>query len=377
MPRVPFHRVAAFAVFAAAAAWVATGEFSSVGGAVAVDQERPAAETAEQPAAPLRTVAVVVPHHVDHARTIRISGVTEANKRSSLAARAGGIVSTIPVDEGSVVEQGALILGLDAEEKPAAVEMAEALVAQRESEFAAAQKLLESGNMAKLQGESARAALTAARAQLETAKAELARSEIRAPFDGIVDRVDVEEGSAILQGAEVATILSLDPILAVGEVSEHDLSQLKPGASAEVRLVNGQKVTGTLRYVSRDASPQTRTYRIEVAVPNSDRTIPAGMTAEILLNADTVRAVKLPRSVVTLSKRGDLGIRIALPDDTVDFVPIDLIDDTPNGLILAGIPEDARIIVAGQDLVAEGDKVATVEADESVIRRLVGDVAAR
>ncbi|WP_157016542.1 efflux RND transporter periplasmic adaptor subunit [Mesorhizobium xinjiangense] len=377
MPKIPFHRLAAFVVLAVAAAWVVTGQFSSVGSAVAVGEEDPAASTSEPPATPLRTVAVVAPQHIDHARTIRISGVTEANKRSSLAARSGGIIDTIPVSEGSLVKKGDLILALDAEERPAAVAMAEALVAQRESEYDAAQKLLKSGNMAKLQGESARAALTAARSQLETAKAELARSEIRAPFDGIVDQVDVEEGSAIQQGAEVATILSLDPVLAVGEVSEQDLSQLEPGASAEVRLVNGQRVSGALRYLSRDASPQTRTFRIEVAVPNPDRAIPAGMTAEIVLQAEKVRAVKLPRSVVTLSERGELGIRIATPDDTVNFIPIDIVEDTPEALVLAGIPEDARIIVSGQELVSEGDKVATVEANESVIRRLVGDVAAR
>jgi multidrug efflux system membrane fusion protein len=97
------------------------------------------------------------------------------------------------------------------------------------------------------------------------------------------------------------------------------------------------------------------------------------MTAEITLRSEPVDAVALPRSVVTLSNDGDLGIRFVDKEDKVRFQPIDLIDDTPNGLILAGIPADARIIVAGQALVTEGDTVKPVEADAETIKKLVGD----
>ena len=85
--------------------------------------------------------------------------------------------------------------------------------------------------------------------------------------------------------------------------------------------------------------------------------MPAGMTAEITLRAQPTDAVVLPRSVVTLSDNGDLGIRAVDKDNKVVFFPIDLVDDTPTGLVLGGIPADARVIVAGQDLVKEGDEV--------------------
>ncbi|MDP2121402.1 MAG: efflux transporter periplasmic adaptor subunit, partial [Hoeflea sp.] len=80
-----------------------------------------------------------------------------------------------------------------------------------------------------------------------------------------------------------------------------------------------------------------------------------------------VTAVRLPRSVVTLDAAGNLGLRILKADSTVGFVPIDLIDDSPEGLILSGVPLDARIIVAGQDLVSEGDTVNAVPADATLI----------
>ena len=96
------------------------------------------------------------------------------------------------------------------------------------------------------------------------------------------------------------------------------------------------------------------------------------MTAEITLRAEPADAVMLPRSVVTLSSEGDLGIRAVDKDNKVVFFPIDLVDDTPKGLVLAGIPADARVIVAGQDLVVEGAEVKPVEADAATIQKLVG-----
>jgi multidrug efflux system membrane fusion protein len=375
MARFRFHKLAAVAVFVATAAWVATGEFSSVGSAA--DEAAAPAEPVqvEQAETPLRTVAVVEPPRIEHSRAIRVSGHTEADKRATLAARAGGIVEELPIRQGDRVKAGDLVLKLDAQGKEAAVETARQLLAQREAEVAASAKLAESGNLPKLQLDNARSALAAAKSQLEAAQAELDRNELRAPFDGIVDTVEVELGSSVQAGAPVATILNLDPALAVGEVSERDLIHIDAGDKAEVRLVNRDPVEGEVRFVSRAATPATRTFRVEVAVPNTDLSIPAGMTAEITLRAAPVDSTVLPRSVVTLSSGGDLGVRAVDSDNKVVFYPIDLVDDTPHGLVLSGIPAQARIIVAGQELVAEGDVVNPVEADEATIRKLVGQAA--
>ena len=371
MSKFRFHKLAALVVLAGFAAWMGTGEFSSVGSAANEDQAK--TEAAEQPAAPLRTVAVVTPPRVQHARAIRISGRTDAEKRVTLATRVMGVIESLPVKQGQRVERGDLIMRLDALDKEAAVRMAESVVTQRQAEAEAAERLVGGGNAPKLQADQARAALATAKSQLEGAKAELAQYEMYAPYNGVVDRVPVQPGSTILAGAEVATLINLDPLLAIGEVSERDLRYLKLGDKAEIRLVDGTTVQGTLRYISRDASSATRTYRIEVAIPNENKELPAGMTAEIKLLAESTDAVALPRSVVTLSGAGDLGIRAVDKDDKVVFFPIDLVDDTPNGLLLGGIPADARIIVAGQDLVTEGDTVKAVEADQETINKLVGE----
>jgi multidrug efflux system membrane fusion protein len=388
MPKIRFHKLAAIVVLIGFAAWVATGEFSSVGSAsgdnkpkaaqveqpAAGDTGKPKPAEAEKPKA-ARTVAVVTPPRRTYARAIRVSGLTEADKRAVLATRVAGIIDQLPVKQGQHVKTGDLLLMLATEEKLSALGNARQVVDQRRAEFDAASRLSKTGNLPKLQLDNTRSSLTLAQSILEAMQAQLDRNEVRAPFDGIVDRVRVELGSAVMQGGEVATILSLDPVIARGEVSERDLGYLKIGDKANVRLVSGQVVEGTVRYISRDASSATRTFRVEVAIPNPDGTIPAGMTAEISLSAQPTDAVMLPRSVVTLSDKGDLGIRAVDKDNKVVFFPIDLVDDTPTGLVLGGIPADARIIVAGQELVTEGEAVKPVEADQATIQKLVGEAS--
>lgn len=380
MAKLRFHKIAALVVLVGFAAWMGTGKFSSVGSAstepeqTSAGEAKPAAPAEAAPKAP-RTVAVVVPPRVQHERAIHLSGQTQADKRAVLATRAAGIIEQLPVKQGDKVAAGQLILALSAEDKPAMIDTAKQLVKQRQAELEAAQRLAKTGTLAKLSLDTAVSALAQAESQLKAAESDLERMTIVAPFAGVIDSVDVETGSAVSQGAQIATLLSLDPVVVKGEVSERDLVYIKAGDKAEAKLVDGEKVTGTVRYISREATAATRTFRVEVAIPNPDDRIPAGMTAEITVRAAATDAVILPRSVVTLSANGDLGIRVADKDNKIVFYPIDLMDDLTNGLVLGGVPRDARVVVAGQDLVTEGDIVNPVAADEQLIKKLVGEVA--
>lgn len=367
MPR--FHTVAAFVVLAVSAAWVLTGEFSSIGsaaddaGEAEVEVQAPAPEATTT----TRTVGVIEPQFIDHNRIIRISGVTAPDKRSTLATRSAGILGELKVEKGDKVVAGDVILVLEGTERSAMVETARALLDQREKEAENIERLVESGIAPTTQRDTARSALASARSQLEAAQADVERLTVEAPFSGVIDQVMVEEGSWLPSGEPAAILLQLDPVVARGEVSERDIAYVEVGSEAGVRLISGNVVNGEVRHISREATAGTRTFPIEVEIPNPDNQIPAGMTAEIMIKSEPVTAVKLPRSVVTLDEAGDLGLRILRADNTVGFVTIDLIDDTPEGLVLGGVPEDAKIIIAGQDLVSEGETVNAVPVDDGLV----------
>ncbi len=362
MPKL--HRIAALCVLAAAAAWIATGEFAAVGSASGeAGQETPTPEPVADTGPILRTVAAVEPVFVDHARTIRLSGTTAADKRVALAARADGVIASLGLDKGGTVAEGAVVLTLEGPETVAQAKIAEIALAQRERELELAERLFAGGTAPETQVTNARSARDAAAAELARATAAVDRLELKAPFSGIVDTVEVELGEWVQTGTPVATILSLDPILVKAEVSELDLGSIAPGSKAVIRLVNGTELEGTVRLVAREASAQTRTFPVEIALPNPGNALPSGMTAEVLLAAGPVRAVVVPRSVITLAETGALGVRVVGADDLAQFAPITIIDDTPDGLVVTGLPDEVRIIVAGQDLVRDGEAVTVVPAE--------------
>lgn len=364
MPR--FHRIAAFCVLAAAGAWIATGEFSSVGSA----QEAAGPESPTEPVPAtdrkpvLRTVAVVDPVFLDHARIIRLSGITAAEKRVDLAARADGVIASLGLVKGGTVEEGTVVLTLEGPETVAQAQIAEIALAQRERELELAERLFAGGNTPEIQLTNARSARDAAAAELARATAAVDRLALKAPFRGIVEAVQVELGEWVQTGTPVATILSLDPILVTAEVSEVDVGAISVGSTARVRLVNGTEMDGTVRLVSREASAQTRTFPVEIALPNPGNALPSGMSAEVQLDAAPVRAVVVPRSVITLAETGELGVRVVGPDDVAVFAAVSIVDDTPDGLVVTGVPEGVRIIVAGQDLVRNGETVAIAAAGD-------------
>lgn len=378
MRKIKFHTIAAFVVFLVAAVWVLTGEFAAVGSEAGEEAgathsgetEVAAPQGAEDDAASvstLKTVAVINPQLIEHNRIIRISGLTKANKRTTLATRGTGVIEELNVEKGDPVKAGDVILTLEGPEKAAAVTRAKALLEQRQQEFDNAAALVKRGINPETQTNAARSALATARFELESAQAELDRLKIVAPFDGIIDSLAVEQASWVQAGDPVGVLLQVDPLRVRGEISEADLRYIEVGTEAEIRVVNGVEATGKVSYISLDATPATRTYPVEVQVPNPDREIPVGMTAEIMLKAPAVTAVKLPRSVVTLDEEGELGVRTLDRNDRVNFVPINLIADTPAGLVLSGIEKDVRVIVAGQDLVKSGDLVNAVQADPEML----------
>ena len=344
---------------AGAVAWIASGEFSSVGSAqTAEGKESPTPAAPAADAAPLvRTVSAVEPVFIDHARAIRLSGITEADKRVELAARAEGVIAALTLTKGGMVEAGSVIMTLEGPEAMAQEEIARIALDQKERDLGVAQKLFEGGSTSESNLTNARSARDAAAAELARARASADRLRLKAPFGGVVDTVSVELGEWVQTGTPVATILSLDPILVKAEVSEIDLSSIAVGSTAKVRLVNGTEMDGTVRLVAREASAQTRTFPVEIALPNPDLTLPSGMTAEVSLFAAPTRAVVVPRSVITLAEDGQLGLRVVGADNVAQFAAVQIIDDTPEGLVVTGVPDGVRIITAGQDLVRNGDKV--------------------
>jgi multidrug efflux system membrane fusion protein len=192
---------------------------------------------------------------------------------------------------------------------------------------------------------------------------ELNRTEVKSPFSGYIESV-VKPGNFIERGQVCATIIQLDPIIFVAEVPEISIAKVKVGQNVDINLVTGQKVSGILSFVSKSASPATKTFRVEVEIQNKDGLIKDGLTADLIIKTDKVKAHKISPSILILDDDGKLGVRITNTENIVEFYEIEIVQDSPEGLRATGIPEGSNIIIQGQGFVEEGQLVQVTTLDQ-------------
>lgn len=357
-------RVLAVVILIGAVAWIGSGVFGRDG-----EQTAALAPQAETQAPSLFRVAVLPATVEDHARRVVLSGRTEADRRVNVTARADGTIEQLNVRRGARVKTGDVLAVISDEAREAQVAQAKAKLEQRRVELTARLTLIEQGNLAPLQKPQLEAELRAAEAALAQAETELSKNQVRAPIDGIVIEVPVENGEPLQVGAKVAEIISLDPMLAVVEIAERQLGGIAVGDTAKVKTVNGVEAAGRVRFISAAASQQTRTYRVDIELANADGRLPDGVTCEVVLELAPQPAAHVPRSALTFSAEGRLGVRIVGAGDEVAFVPVTIIEDGLEKVWLGGLQTGQRVIVQGQDFVKEGQRVTPVEAPAAVVSK--------
>lgn len=360
-----------FAVLLAAGAilWIASGQFGD--SSAEPEPQKPPADLSALDAAPL--VRVRPSTAQPHAIIDLLRGRTEANRLVEIKSETDGRIIELTVDDGTRVSEGEIIARLAPGDRPARLAEAKALLAQRKIEHEANRKLSKKGFRAETQVAATQASLQAAEAAVKIAEVELDYTTIRAPFDGIVDRRMAELGDFVDRADPIAQLVELDPMLIVTQVSERDVRRLSLGAPGEARLMTGETVTGHIRHISAVADEATRTFRVELEVPNPDYTISAGMTAEIGLPLSETPAHRVSPSILTLSDSGEIGVKTVDADNRVVFRPVQIVDTDSDGMWISGLPEEVTLITVGQEYVADGDSVRTVP--ESAIEEKLQELA--
>ena len=348
----------AIIIGAAFLVWIALGLIFSPGG------EQQSAQNGGKGDAQAELVGVRVAKLTAKPRrtAIVIRGRTEAKRAVRVRAETAGVVAALPAEKGQPVKKGDTLCKISVNARQARLDEAKALVEQRRLEYDAARKLAAKGYRSETQAAGTKAAYDAARAQLKQMQVELGNTDIVAPFDGVFDDRDVEVGDFLAVGQSCGLVVQLDPLKVIGQVAEDKVSDLKVGTTGIARLVTGEKTEGKIIFVAKTADEATRTFRVEMEVPNPDRKMRAGVTAEIVVPGQPVMAHLVPSSVISLNDQGVIGVRTVDDSDRVQFHEIKLVDDTAEGLWVAGLPETVRLITVGQDYVTKGQKVR-VELD--------------
>jgi membrane fusion protein, multidrug efflux system len=353
--RVTSSYLIAAAITVGLAGWLLSGQLGS--GDTSAKEESAAVQESQA-----RPVAVRVRQSVAEPveRELVVNARSEPARAVELRAETSGRVVAVGPKRGDRVEAGEVLVSLDRRERDAMLSMAEAAMRQRKLEYEAATRLGEKGFQAETEVAEAAAALEAAAAELERIRVELDHTEIRAPFAGILELRPVEIGDYVDAGDPVAMVIEQDPFLIVGHVSENEVGQLQLGMTGKARLLTGRTVEGRLRYIASQADPATRTFTIELEVPNPDGRFMAGVSAELKIAHGTSPAHRVPASLLSLNDEGVLGVKSVDGDGVVAFHPADILRADGEAVWLAGLPDRVRLITAGQGFVRAGDQVRPV-----------------
>jgi len=153
-----------------------------------------------------------------------------------------------------------------------------------------------------------------------------------------------------------AVLLQLNPMIVSGEVTEKNVTQVSIGEDIRISFLNNEEISGKLTYVSKSSNPSTRTYKIEASFENKNADVREGLTANIKIPLQDVKAHLVPSYLLSLDDDGNLGLKI-IQDDAVKFILIEIIEDSSEGLWVKGLPANTTLITVGQEYVIDGQKV--------------------
>jgi membrane fusion protein, multidrug efflux system len=290
-------------------------------------------------------------------------------------------VDTVLVRPGDAVKRGQVLATLDCRNASAssrAVAMqARAIQAQQEaiSHEAARVAQLKEGGFAspnEIENRAAESASKAAEVMETQAKMQRATLEVndcvlRAPFTGEIATRLVDPGAFVRPGEAVASIIDRNTVRIIGEVPEADFDVVAPTTAVQlVALAANRSLRGTIARRSPAADLSTRTVHIEVDVPDPDRTLPVGTTAELTVDVGQPRpATEIP--LAAASVRGHNATVYTTDSASVAHKSVFAVLGERGGSLFVDpkLPAGARVVIEGRTLLKDGDKVAAALTESS------------
>lgn len=362
---------AAVLITAVIAVWMYYGEIEIGGQSASADNSKPIAERQAEVSGDLFKVSYVELHPTNRSQVIALRGRTKAEAIIPVRAETSGVLEKRLVARGDFVKQGQLVCVISQGARQANVESAKARLSQMQADFAASKELAKKGFATDTRLRQITFDLNAAKAQMKQAEIELSHTEIKAKASGIVQDPIAEPGDVIAMGGACITLVDRDPMFFTGQLSETNINAVEAGMKADIELVTGTKVEGTITYIAPSADPQTRTFLTDIRLDKTDTQVRGGLTASASIKLAQTKAYKISPSWLSLADDGTLGVKTIDPQNKVQFVAVKVLSQTNDGFWIEGIKAGSRIITLGQEYVVTGETVDPVP-DAKIKRQAQG-----
>ncbi len=290
-------------------------------------------------------------------------GTIEAIEEVTVVSEIDGVIIEIPFDEGSYVQRGQLITKLDDSQLQAELLRAEAFFTQNQTTYNRIKTVVEQKAGTQQDLDDALASLKVAEANYKLAKTRFDKTQIVAPFEGMIGSRKVSVGTFLRAGDPITELANLNEIRVSFSAPERYLAQLKRGAEVIVSttIYPGHEVKGRIIAIEPVLDSDTRTVQITARMRNPGQKFRSGMSADIsVVLSERPEALTIPTEAVWANGNQSFVYMINA-DSTVAPVPVTL------GLQLAdvvevvnGLGEGMQIVKAGHQKLFPGAKVIPV-----------------
>ena len=303
----------------------------------------------------------------------------QAKKNIEIRSRISGLVQTIQVNEGQFVKQGQLLFKINDAELQMELMKANATLKQANAEIRIAeievkqlQSLYDKQFVASNELDLAKAKLSAARAKQAFVEAErqavqqkISFTNIRAPFDGVIDVIPFKEGSLVTDGVLLTTLSQLSEIYAYFSIPENRyfelVSQDKLGKHHKIELVlpNGFKYqyNGDLKTAEGEIDPTTGSIRYKVAFPNPDRLIKHGTSGKLVISEFKTNSILIPQKS-TFSIQDKTYVFVVDKQNKVKMKNITVAQPIGESFIVeSGLSNGEKIVFEGTQSIKDGDVI--------------------
>lgn len=301
---------------------------------------------------------------------VALTGVLQAERDIVVAAEESGVIREVYVEKGERVRAGQPVARIDDRVLRAQYDQARSEADLARETYERQRRLWEDEKIGtEINYLRAKYGAQTADANARVLGARLERTVVRAPIGGVLDDRMIEVGSMVVSGTSVARIVDADPVKVTAGVPERYAADIRPGAPvrALIEHAGGGAFEGRTAYVATALDVRTRTFPVEFTIANPGGLLKPGMVAQLELQRGSVAdALLIPREAV---KRASTGYIVYVVTGTGDKLfaetrAVELGAGAGNEVaVTSGLQAGDRIIVVGQQQVANGDAVRVVERE--------------
>ncbi|MBQ2331799.1 MAG: efflux RND transporter periplasmic adaptor subunit [Bacteroidales bacterium] len=286
-------------------------------------------------------------------------GTVKASNASILRAPAPGTVVSLSVREGEPVKQGCEVARIESQPVCSAYEMAKARLSQAQDGLERAQKLFDAGSIPEVKMVEVRTLCEQAQAAEKAAADAYGKQTLRAPFDGVVDRIFTTVGVEAAMAEPLVSIVDITDLTIDFSIPENEFSTVQEGRRAKVEISALNKtVKGKVLSKGVTASLLSHSYNCSIKTDAPVSGLMPGMVCKVILSSQGRKSLIVPASAVKTDGNGRFVWTVE--KDCVNKVYVRTGGFSGDGVILSeGIEEGDEIIIEGSRKVSSGMRVNT------------------